>query len=111
MPISTAKEKVSDKDKENEEEKDHDEESPKKKKKKKVKPYSIVLKNMLFKKEGKYSFLDLKMGDCTVLRSAESNSFAKFEKRDSDTTSKEYGFRLTGFTLYNYYKYKDKYVI
>ena len=66
---------------------------------------------MLFKKEGKYSFLDLKMGDCTVLRSAESNSFAKFEKRDSDTTSKEYGFRLTGFTLYNYYKYKDKYVI
>ena len=60
--------------------------------------WSIRLQNMLYKKKGDpYSFLDLKMGTNTVLRSKDSTSYGKFSDRDKMTTSAEYGFRLIGF--------------
>ena len=56
---------------------------------------------MLFKKEGSpYSFLDLKMGTDTVLRSKDSSSYQKFASRDQNTTTAKYGFRLMGFTRF-----------
>ena len=71
---------------------------------KKPKKYQrLKLENLLYKEMNKdpYSYLDLKMGTDTVLRSPTSSSYQKFVKRDHDTTSAMYGFRLIGYNLYS----------
>jgi len=45
--------------------------------------WSVRLGNMLWKEEGDpYSFMDVKIGTNTVLRSKESDSYEKFANRD-----------------------------
>jgi len=80
---------------------DSDDEKEEETKPKKYK--RIKLENMLYNSVNSsepYSYLDLKMGTDTVLRSTTSTSYAKFVKRDRDTTSAHYGFRLIGYMLY-----------
>ena len=65
--------------------------------------FLIKLDNMLYKKKGSIacSFLDLKMGTDTCLKSRGSESYYKYVLRDFNTSSSDYGFRLTGYNITN----------
>jgi hypothetical protein len=61
----------------------------------------MKLKNLIYSEKGKISYLDLKMGTNCVLREPDDPSYQNFYMRDCITTTQKYGFRVTGFTLFN----------
>lgn len=65
----------------------------------KEKRYSLVLENLLAGYATRPSYLDLKMGTDCVLKQPGSPEYEDFARIDTSTTTREHGYRVTGYCL------------
>jgi len=66
---------------------------------KKEKRFALVLENLLACHSARPSYLDLKMGTDCVLKKPGTPEYVEFAVIDASTTTREHGYRVTGYCL------------